>query len=621
VASGPAHAGVWSLVSCATPAGAPAPTHGWTSGSTGTPGPGSGDSNTCAQGGELTALASGAAAQTPYAGPEWVFTAPAGSTIAGGTVEATLTSPHGQAWIGTPNSTYDAADVFVNCQYNLQCGDAGILAGGYPITHAGGTHIYAPAVCVSPQEGGASCPANGAVDASVAIAAALIELANSASPTGSGFSGSLLGPNARGTDSVTFNASEPDGPGIYTVSIQADSQSLYHGTPDSNEGRCASIGSSGAVLMFEDSQPCRASESVNEQLDTTVLRDGRHTLKITVTDAAGNSSVVYEQPTTTFNAPEAISAPALTAGATQPGVALTVNPGGWTAPAGAGALTYSYQWQACDGEGRSCRSIAGAQNASYTPTAAQAGERFVALVSASDADGTSSAASPASAPALPSSSGTPKADLANGTGASEHATLRTTGASTLTRSYARRGVTLHGQLLAADGAPIAGATLDISQQTEGSATTSAVGNASTGADGTFTVRIPAGPSRQLTVGYRAFSADAKYSAATTVRETVTAEVTLQVTPRHARSNGAIRLTGHVAGSIPPHGVLVELLVHYRGRWEPFRDPHTSRDGRFSVSYRFEGAIGNFPFRAEVVDGQSGFPYAAGASVPVQVATG
>jgi hypothetical protein len=95
---------------------------------------------------------------------------------------------------------------------------------------------------------------------------------------------------------------------------------------------------------------------------------------------------------------------------------------------------------------------------------------------------------------------------------------------------------------------------------------------------------------------------------------------MHVTPRRTSRAGSITIAGLVGGAIPRHGVVVELLVHYRGRWEPFRDPRSDRTGRFHVRYQFEGAIGRFPFRAEVLGGQAGFPYATGESTAVDVVT-
>jgi len=82
----------------------------------------------------------------------------------------------------------------------------------------------------------------------------------------------------------------------------------------------------------------------------------------------------------------------------------------------------------------------------------------------------------------------------------------------------------------------------------------------------------------------------------------------------------ITLSGHVLGPVPAQGVAVELLVHYRGRWEPFRVPQTDSRGRFEVVYQFQGGIGRFPFRASVLGGQAGFPFAHGESRAVDVTT-
>ena len=82
----------------------------------------------------------------------------------------------------------------------------------------------------------------------------------------------------------------------------------------------------------------------------------------------------------------------------------------------------------------------------------------------------------------------------------------------------------------------------------------------------------------------------------------------------------IVLSGTVEGPIPQQGAIVDLLVHYRGRWEPFRTPRTNGRGRFRVLYQFEGGVGRFPFRAEVPGGQAGFPFGSGDSQVVDVST-
>lgn len=531
-----ARAGTWTLASCTQPDGQPAPTEGWSTSATGAVGPDSGDTNTCAQGGDLSAVTSGEAPQGAYEGPEWVFTAPAGSTIAGGSITATLTSPHGQAWLGTPSASYDSADVVANCQYNLACGQDGTLSGAFPITHLGGSSLYAVAVCVGPYEGATSCPATGGIDAGVYLSSAAIALANSATPAASGFGGTLLSPNAQGTQELTFLASDPGGPGVYLVTAQIDGKTVYSRTPDNNEGRCIPIGGTGGTLMFDHSQPCRASESVDLTINTTALANGQHTLKVTVEDAAENASVVYDAPITTQQ-PSNNSLGAL------PG------PG------------------------------------------------------ASAASG------------LARGVGQP-----NGIAASEGARLRLGQRGRLTRSFAKRALGISGRLMTAQGQPIGGATLELLQQTASSPGLKLIGHVKRSATGTFVARVPAGPSRTIAVAYRAFSGDGAYAATARIIESVQAGIQLGISPRRTGSEGAITLTGHVLGPVPPQGVSVDLLVHYRGHWEPFRTPRTDAAGHFTVVYQFEGARGRFPFRAEVPPSQANFAFGRGFSGVVDVVT-
>lgn len=208
----------------------------------------------------------------------------------------------------------------------------------------------------------------------------------------------------------------------------------------------------------------------------------------------------------------------------------------------------------------------------------------------------------------------------NGAGASEGAHLQLGVRASISRSYGQRALRVPGRLLNALGLPIADATLDVLQQAAGGAL-ELIGHARTKTDGTFVAAVPAGPSRTIELGYRAFSADSGYAASARLHESVRAGVRLTVNPRRTGSEGTITLTGKVLGPIPPQGVVVELLVHYRGRWEPFRDPRTGERGRFHVVYQFQGGIGRFPFRALVFGNQGGFPFVPGESRTVDVTTG
>jgi hypothetical protein len=263
-----------------------------------------------------------------------------------------------------------------------------------------------------------------------------------------------------------------------------------------------------------------------------------------------------------------------------------------------------------------------------------AGDTLRLLVSATDNDGTTLATSaptstipnaadplgtpPANTTTTPTSppagSGTP-----NGTTPSESAQLHLETPASLRRAFASRAFQLTGQLQNTTGAPIADATLAISQQTSNN-TTQLIAYTRTGPNGAFSVRIPAGPSRTIQVAYRAYSSDTSYAAQANIKETVNAGIQLDINPRHTGPESTITITGTAQGPIPPQGTIVELLVYYRGHWEPIRTPRTNTHGYFHVAYKFQGAIGHFPFRAEVPAGQTNFPYTTGHSNTINITT-
>jgi hypothetical protein len=212
------------------------------------------------------------------------------------------------------------------------------------------------------------------------------------------------------------------------------------------------------------------------------------------------------------------------------------------------------------------------------------------------------------------------ASVPNGTTASRAARLHLGVRSKITRSYGHRAVRITGRLLSAAGQPIDGAALEVLQQVSGSPTPTVIAHARTGSNGTFATTAPGGPTRTIEVAYRAFSTDAHYAALAAIQESVSAAVRLNVSPRRTSAEGTITLSGRVLGPVPAQGVVVELLVHYRGHWEPFRDPRTDSRGRFHVVYQFQGGVGRFPFRALVFGNQSGFPFIHGESEAVDVST-
>ena len=99
---------------------------------------------------------------------------------------------------------------------------------------------------------------------------------NEATPTASGFGGTLLDPDAHGTADLQFTAADPGGPGVYLVTVQIDGNDVYNSTPNGNEGSCAMAGTyTNGSWEFEALQPCKQSETVDVPVNTTALSDGQ----------------------------------------------------------------------------------------------------------------------------------------------------------------------------------------------------------------------------------------------------------------------------------------------------------------------------------------------------------
>jgi hypothetical protein len=466
-------------------------------------------------------------------------------------------------------------------------------------------------------------------------------LSESGPPTGGASGGGLTSSSPiSGLQSLGYNAQD-DASGVRLAQLRVDGETVA--TKDYLAG-----------CTYSNFAACPLSESDTISWNTAAVADGSHTVQLEVQDAAQNAAFLYTGSIATSNAPTDGSAPAILApGGVFVGASLTAEPGGWTAPTGAGAITYAYQWQDCDGEGNNCHAIAGASNSSYTPSPADVGHALRVVVDAADNDGMRSATSPATAAVLSNSgslgapsgpggtspgtpgtgsttnlsgglggSGAPVLGIgaANGAVASEATILHLGLPHAISRTYAKRAFGLPGRLTNSHEAPIAGASLDILETVAGTSGVRLRGHVVTSSAGTFTAKIPSGPSRQIEIAYRAFSEDSSYAAVAKIIENVGAGALLHVARSHVSSTGTIRLTGRVAGPLPRRGAIVELLVHYRGRWQPIRTPRTNSRGSFRIVYQFQGARGRFPFRVEIPAGQASYPYASGFSNTVNVTT-
>jgi hypothetical protein len=145
-----------------------------------------------------------------------------------------------------------------------------------------------------------------------------------------------------------------------------------------------------------------------------------------------------------------------------------------------------------------------------------------------------------------------------------------------------------------------------------------VATTTTNVKGDWMFRVPNGPSRVLTVGYRAYSHDLSYATQLQYRETVEAGVRLAA-PRRARPGKSLNFRGHLAGGyIPSGGALLSLEIDYGGEWREIALVRTNRRGVFSYRYTF-APIGSatYRFRAQVPN-TTGYPFAAAVSPPTYI---
>lgn len=187
-----------------------------------------------------------------------------------------------------------------------------------------------------------------------------------------------------------------------------------------------------------------------------------------------------------------------------------------------------------------------------------------------------------------------------------------------------RGVRYGGRLLTVWGEPVGSATVTVTETfAAGAAAQSRRTIARTKPDGTFSLYLAPGPSREVRTDFGGSPLLGRFAGAA-AHLGVRGAVRLRASTAVARIGGApVIFSGRVArgGVDAPKETEVELQFRYPGAgWSEFRTVETGADGRFRYPYRFSDDDSRgvrFQFRA-VVPAQKGWPYDPGASRPVIV---
>jgi hypothetical protein len=154
--------------------------------------------------------------------------------------------------------------------------------------------------------------------------------------------------------------------------------------------------------------------------------------------------------------------------------------------------------------------------------------------------------------------------------------------------YGRR-TTVSGWLGMPDGTALGGQVVQVlTAPDNGLGQFSQAAAATTAANGSWSARLPAGPSRLV---------EASYGGASTLEPSVSAQVhvvvpakvkLLSVSPSRVAWSGTVRITGQLLGGyLPATGELVRLRIGQGGTYQTYGvQEHVTGNGRFTTTYQF-----------------------------------
>jgi hypothetical protein len=180
--------------------------------------------------------------------------------------------------------------------------------------------------------------------------------------------------------------------------------------------------------------------------------------------------------------------------------------------------------------------------------------------------------------------------------------------------------TISGWLGEPDGTGLAGQSLDIQvAPTDGSPRFALFRTVRTSSNGTWTVHLPAGPSRLVEATF-AGNRQLAPSTSNPVSITVRGSLSLRISPSHTHWGSTIRISGRLRGGyVPPAGELVVLRIGWRGGSAEIGHVYAAPSGRFWARYTFLRGTGSETYRiwAQSVR-ESDYPYAPATSRRVRV---
>jgi hypothetical protein len=185
-----------------------------------------------------------------------------------------------------------------------------------------------------------------------------------------------------------------------------------------------------------------------------------------------------------------------------------------------------------------------------------------------------------------------------------------------------RGATVSGWLGLAGGGALGGQKVRVfAAPDDGSHQFRPVAVITTRPDGSWSARLPRGPSRLVVAVYDG-STTTEPSISPAVRLIVPAKVRLRIQPTHTHWGATITIRGRVLGGFIPAGKFLRLRIGVGGIRETVGIPDVSPDGRFHTTWTFAPGNGTVRYWFSVSTLPEGdYPYAPASSPRVTVTVG
>jgi hypothetical protein len=183
-----------------------------------------------------------------------------------------------------------------------------------------------------------------------------------------------------------------------------------------------------------------------------------------------------------------------------------------------------------------------------------------------------------------------------------------------------RGATIFGWLGTTEGTALGGQPVRIlAAPDNGSPHFRQIAVVRTASDGTWTARLPAGPSRLVKAAYGG-GPKAEPSVSEPARLQVSAGIRLRIHPRFVHWGHAVRIRGFLRGGyVPPRGEIVVLWVRWKGGSAEVGHLYTHGTGHFSSIYTFRRGNGTETYQYWATSiREADYPYAPGRSNRVAV---